>query len=70
MSKLSLVLLLVFVAALATAQNVLREKNNNDGSGVFEFTYGFFQQNFLCLIYQVNFKVLFLLKYFEKKLKD
>lgn len=40
MSKLSFVILTVFVIAVVTAQQVVRENNNNDGSGNFRFTYG------------------------------
>lgn len=42
MAKLSFVLFSVFAVAFVAAQNVVREKNNNDGSGTFEFTYDIF----------------------------
>lgn len=41
MAKLTLVVLSVFAVAFVAAQNVVREKNNNDGSGNFDFTYDF-----------------------------
>lgn len=41
MSKLSLIVLSVFAVAFVAAQEpqVLKEYNNNDGSGTFEFSY-------------------------------
>lgn len=42
MSKLSFVILTVFLVTLVAAQEVVREKNDNDGSGNFRFTYGLF----------------------------
>lgn len=44
MSKLSLIVLSVFAVALVAAQEpkVLKEYNNNDGSGTFEFSYEIF----------------------------
>lgn len=44
MSKLSVVFFVAFAVALVSAQEpkVLREKNINDGSGTFEFTYASF----------------------------
>lgn len=42
MAKLSFVLLSVFAVAFVAAQQVVREKNNNDGSGTFDFTYDIF----------------------------
>lgn len=52
MSKLSLVLLSVLAVALVAAQDakVVREKNNNDGSGNFDFTYGYTVYTLFCFI--------------------
>lgn len=51
MSKLSLVFFSVFAIALVLAQEpkVLREKNINDGSGTFEFTYDLFYNKHIYL---------------------
>lgn len=39
MTRFSLVVLTVFAVALVVAQESIREVNNNDGSGTFEFSY-------------------------------
>lgn len=42
MCKLSLFFVSMLVIAMVSGQQVLREKNNNDGSGKFDFTYASF----------------------------
>lgn len=57
MCKLSLLIVSMLVIVLVSGQNVVREKNNNDGSGSFDFTYAdtfHFLDLFLWLFFSVQ----------------